>query len=118
MSIKLAFLGKCTLLADILDCSSELFLKELTFLCNLFSLFKEVLGSGLNGRGQNMSLLGTTFLFVRWAFVAGVHQSGNLSRDHFNKYISHMCDRIYAYVEAAFVFRKAFISSKEQSEII
>lgn len=67
-----------TLLADVFHSSSQLILKELTFLCNLFSFLQEVLGGSLHRRRQNMSLLGASFLLVRWAFVAGVDQSGDL----------------------------------------
>lgn len=67
-----------TLLADIFHSSSQLILKELTFLCNFFSFLQEVLGSSLHRCRQNMSLLGASFLLVRWAFVAGVYQSGDL----------------------------------------
>ena len=69
---------KYTLLADIFHSSSQLILKELTFLCNLFSFLQEVLGSSLHRCRQNMSLLGASFLFVRWAFVAGVYQCSDL----------------------------------------
>lgn len=67
-----------TLLADIFHSSSKFILQELTFFCNLFSLLQEVLGSRLHWCCQHMSLLGASFLLVRWAFVAGVHQSGDL----------------------------------------
>lgn len=67
-----------TLLADIFHSSRQLILKELTFLCNLFSFLQEVLGSSLHRCCQNMGFLGASFLLVRWAFVAGVYQSGDL----------------------------------------
>lgn len=67
-----------TLLADIFHSSSQLILKELTFLCNLLSFLQKVLGSSLHRRSQNMSLLGASLLLVRWAFVAGVYQSSDL----------------------------------------
>ena len=67
-----------TLLADIFNSSSQLILKELTFFCNLFPFLKEVLGSSLHRCCQHMSLLGASLLLIRWAFVAGVYQSGDL----------------------------------------
>lgn len=67
-----------TLLADILHGSSELVLQELTFLCNLFSLLQEVLCSSLHWCRQNVCLLRATLLLIRWAFVAGVYQCGDL----------------------------------------
>lgn len=69
-----------TLLADIFHSSSQFILQELAFLRNLFSLLQEVLGSRLHRRRQHVSLLGAALLLVRWAFVAGVHQSGDLWR--------------------------------------
>lgn len=67
-----------TLLADIFNSSSQLILKELTFFCNLFPFLQEVLGGSLHRCCQHMSLLGASLLLVRWAFVAGVYQSGDL----------------------------------------
>lgn len=61
-----------TLLADIFHCSCQLIFKELTFLCNLLSFFKEVLGGGLHRSSQNMSLLGAPLLLVRRPFAAGI----------------------------------------------
>lgn len=67
-----------TLFTDIFHSSSQLILKKLTFLCNLFSFLQEVLGGSLHRCCQHMSLLGASFLLVRWAFVAGINQSGDL----------------------------------------
>lgn len=87
-----------TLLADIFHSSSQFILKELTFLCNLFSFLQEVLGSGLHRCRQNMSLLGASLLLVRWAFVAGVYQSSDLLQGYKNKmaHVRNSCFRVLA----------------------
>lgn len=82
---------KSTLLADILHSSSQLVLKELAFLCDLFSFIQEVLSSSLNRGSQNMSLLRASLLLVRWAFVAWVNQSGDLKMFALRQLIQNVC---------------------------
>lgn len=71
-----------TLLTDVFHCSDQLILEKLTLLCDFFSFFQKVLGGILHRCRQNMSLFGSSFLLVRWAFVAGVYQGGDLCRKY------------------------------------
>lgn len=67
-----------TLLADVLYGGGELLFEELAFLGDLLAFLQEVLRGALHRGGQNVGLFGAALLFVGWAFVARVHQSGHL----------------------------------------